>query len=64
MPSAGIVYEGALANKTPDGNNSKNQSEGTLFDGLKFWISLKVPARQSLVESVKVRMLCNCFVCA
>lgn len=54
MPSAGIVYEGVLANRTPDGNNNQNPYEGTLFNGLKFWISQRVPDRKSLEESVKV----------
>ncbi|KAK3342781.1 Rap1 Myb domain-containing protein [Neurospora tetraspora] len=53
MPSAGIVYEGVLANRTPDGNNNQNPYEGTLFNGLKFWISQRVPDRKSLEESVK-----------
>lgn len=55
MPSAGIVYEGVLASRTPDENNiNQNRYEGTLFNGLKFWISQRVPDRKSLVESVKV----------
>ncbi|KAJ4378615.1 hypothetical protein N0V85_008947 [Neurospora sp. IMI 360204] len=53
MPSAGIVYDGVLADRTPDGNNNQNPYEGTLFNGLKFWIPQRVPDRKSLLESVK-----------
>ncbi|KAK1779684.1 hypothetical protein QBC45DRAFT_350347 [Copromyces sp. CBS 386.78] len=53
MPSAGIVYEGVLANGTPDENNKQNKYEGTLFNGLKFWVSQRVPARKSLIDSLK-----------
>lgn len=54
MPSAGIVYEGVLASRTSDeNNNNQNRYEGTLFNGLKFWISQRVPDRKSLVELVK-----------
>ncbi|KAK3401933.1 hypothetical protein B0T20DRAFT_492913 [Sordaria brevicollis] len=58
MPSAGIVYEGVLArgSQAPDENNAnqnQNRYEGTLFNGLKFWISSKVPDRKSLMDSVK-----------
>lgn len=55
MPSAGIVYEGVLANRAPNGNDNKtNQYEGSLFNGIKFWISQRVPDRKSLKDSLKV----------
>lgn len=34
---------------------SNNRYEGTIFGGVKFWVSLKVPFRSSLAEKLKVR---------
>jgi len=40
--SARVVYKG-------DG-----EYEGTLFNGLKFWVSLQLPTRESFVKDLKV----------
>lgn len=40
--SSVVVYQG-------DGDY-----EGTLFNGLRFWVSVKVPARESFVQKLKV----------
>jgi len=43
--SAGIVYEGV-----------KGSYEGTLFGGIKFFISQRVPCRSTWVDALKVSL--------
>jgi len=42
--AAAVVY---------DGVNGKY--EGTLFNGLKFWVAARVPIRSSIVDKIKAR---------
>lgn len=44
--SAGIVYEGVVPQ---DGS-----SGGTLFKGMKFWVSHHVPSRVACIQNIKV----------
>jgi hypothetical protein len=47
MARGGITYDGVDA----------DLSGGTIFEGLKFWIAIRVPMRKQRVLDVLVRML-------
>lgn len=42
--AAAVVYDGV-----------KGKYEGTLFNGLRFWVALRVPTRSSIVDQIKAR---------